>query len=385
MPAWSIGHTLPFRVISAEHLSDEGPAALARPRPCRWLSLANTIWPKIWRDIDHYRANPASMGYSHSWPKSVLVPRAAAMLTLWRHAEQHPGQWDPSEGPFSTSQVNLLTANNEGTVLTALAAWRLTQGVYRFDPDLYADLIDTPISGDLPWEVFFGLPEWCVYVETPQMKAQSGFFAFLECLPEPIADATFILYIVRDHNGYLSQCPILLTKAPLLQILTDMRKADDSPGHAHGVPTQKDHELHEQLRPMVSLLLYLCAVNAEIGTGAKRPTRPVAVKTKEGPRIFPPDRSTTWDIGCRLGAALRHAKEQPEAPPEEETTGGDQAEIAARSSPRAHIRRAHWHTYWHGPREEPEKRSVKLRWLPPIAVNVESVESLPAVVRKVRE
>lgn len=328
------------------------------------------------------------MGYPQGWPKSIFVPRAAAMLTLWKYAEQHPGPWDPSEGPFSTSPANMLTADNEGTILTALAAWRLTQGVYRFDPELYAALVDTPITGDLPCEVFFSLPEWCVYVETPQLGTQAGFFAFLEYLHEPIAGATFVLQLVRDHKGFLAQYPVPLRKAPLLQIITDMRRPDDAPHQAHAVPTEDDQELHELFRPMISLLLYLCSVNAEIGTGSRRPARPQPIKTKEGPRMFPPDRSTTWDVGCRLGAVLRHAKEQPEEPKAEQgevTPAADPSEVVPRGSPRPHIRRAHWHAYWHGPKEEPEKRSVKLHWLPPIAVNVESPESLPAVVRKVRE
>lgn len=385
MPAWSIHHTLPFPVVSAERLSDESPDARARPRPCRWLSLANKIWPKIWREIDRYRTDPKSIGYDQGWPKSVFVPRAAAMFSLWNYAEKHPGPWDRSQGPFSTSADNMLTADNEGSVLTALAAWRLTQGIYRFDPEIYEALVETPITGDLPWEVFFNLPEWCVYVETSQTKSQKGFFAFIEYNNASDAYTTFCLYIIRDHNGMLSQYPIPLSKAPLLQILTDMRKGANVPGPAHEVPDKGDYELHEQIRPMVSLLLYLCAVNAEIGTGTRGPIRPQPTKTKEGLRMFPADRPTTWDVGCRLGAALRHAKQPPEVPTEEAAPLTEQHEVDPRISPRAHVRRAHWHTYWHGPREEPDKRTAKLHWLPPIAVNVESVESLPAVVRRVRE
>ena len=31
-----------------------------------------------------------------------------------------------------------------------LAAWRMTQGIYRIDPTLYAALSETPIAGDIP-------------------------------------------------------------------------------------------------------------------------------------------------------------------------------------------------------------------------------------------
>ncbi|MFL9999371.1 hypothetical protein PQR34_49145, partial [Paraburkholderia sediminicola] len=55
-------------------------------------------------------------------------------------------------------------------VLATLAGWRVTQGVYRFDPTLYNALIATPIEGKLPTELLSRLPEWTVYIETPGMR-----------------------------------------------------------------------------------------------------------------------------------------------------------------------------------------------------------------------
>ena len=51
--------------------------------------------------------------------------------------------------------------------------------------------------------------------------------------------------------------------------------------------------------------------------------------------------------------------------------------------PRPHIRRAHWHSFWAGKWDEPEARVVMLKWLPPIPVNVQSVEDLTTTVRTV--
>lgn len=67
----------------------------------------------------------------------------------------------------------------------ALAAWRVTQGIYRFDPTTFDALWKTPVTGDIPTEVLFHLPEWCVYIPTPDQTWQgamlNGFFAHLEC------------------------------------------------------------------------------------------------------------------------------------------------------------------------------------------------------------
>ena len=58
--------------------------------------------------------------------------------------------------------------------------------------------------------------------------------------------------------------------------------------------------------------------------------------------------------------ALRLAAEAPEA------------DASPRQAPRAHIRRAHWHTYWvgEGSRIDPSKAQVRVRWLPPIPVGL---------------
>ena len=48
-----------------------------------------------------------------------------------------------------------------------LGIWRMTQGVYRFDPDLFEALWTTPVER-IPVDLLFRLPQWCVYIETPE-------------------------------------------------------------------------------------------------------------------------------------------------------------------------------------------------------------------------
>jgi hypothetical protein len=53
------------------------------------------------------------------------------------------------------------------------------------------------------------------------------------------------------------------------------------------------------------------------------------------------------------------------------------------ASPRHHIRRAHWHSYWLGKRDQRDARSAILKWLPAIPVNVTGVDDLTTTVRDV--
>lgn len=89
-------------------------------------------------------------------------------------------------------------------------------------------------------------------------------------------------------------------------------------------------------------------------------------------------RPAEWDVGVRMGSALRAAYQAADTA----SAGGEGA------SPRGHIRRAHWHGYWSGSikdgQGEPvpsEKRKFDLRWQPPVAVNLGTVEGMPSVVR----
>ncbi|RMF85262.1 MAG: hypothetical protein D6736_17640, partial [Nitrospinota bacterium] len=106
-------------------------------------------------------------------------------------------------------------------------------------------------------------------------------------------------------------------------------------------------------------------------------------KTKKGLRFFPPDQPRVWETGWRMGAALRAAQGPASA---EDVTAAPAAEgegpvSKPRARPRPHIRRAHWHSFWRGPRQGP--REVVVKWLPPIPVAVERKAPIVPTVRQV--
>jgi len=127
-------------------------------------------------------------------------------------------------------------------------------------------------------------------------------------------------------------------------------------------------ELSDTIGPMISVLLYLCSANAEMRDRSERrsrPSRPLPVKTKDGPRLCPPNEPTTWDVAYRIGAAIRGAMADEAR---RKDHGGTHA------SPRPHIRRSHWHSFWTGQKAKlgaRTERKVVLKWLPPIPVNVD--------------
>jgi hypothetical protein len=83
-----------------------------------------------------------------------------------------------------------------------------------------------------------------------------------------------------------------------------------------------------------------------------------------------------WDVGSRIGAALRAAKASHEVElTQDQHDRNEEGTIKERKRPRPHIRRAHWHTILSGPMTGARRRDV--RWMPPTPVNIEHGEIIP--------
>jgi hypothetical protein len=332
-------------------------------RPGRTLGTFSRLSPDAWKQVDELRANRKGLG---GWPDWCFIPLAGAYAIV-------------SKG---TTLPSIDQTRHVG-VLGALAAWRVTQGVYRFDPTTFCALWETPVTGDIPTVVLYHLPEWCVYVPTPEQKWQGaalhGFFAHLEHdVNDKRTELRFVLDLTGPGGDNLIVLPIHLGKGGVAGGVAAMVRES-----AHHTPVTVQtpdglvEELTDGVSPLVSLVLYLCSQAAEVrdgGGGDRRPVPPQPVKTKKGLRLFSPERPTPWEVGYRLGAALRTA------------LSGHASGVGpsgTHASPRPHVRRAHWHSFWVGQKALPDARSVVLKWLPPIPVNVQDAGELTATVRDV--
>jgi hypothetical protein len=188
----------------------------------------------------------------------------------------------------------------------------------------------TPLSGDLPVDTLFHLPEWCVYVETPGRRWAGrelhGFWAHLDYEVDGVADELRLVLdfaetpeTALDPDRGLLSMVLLLGEGSLADALQRTTESARRRAPVHGVATalpnlQANQSIAAELAPLVALLLYLCAENAEIGDGERRPVNPLPKRTKGGLRLFPPDTATAWDVGVRLGAALRQANRETRGP-----------------------------------------------------------------------
>lgn len=291
---------------------------------------------------------------------------------------------------FSLCEAEALSLKLEGfdkdrtfqpALLGALVAWRPTQGIYRYHSTLYEALIDTDLQGDVPSSSLLRMPGWAVFIETPPSENMLlpilGFWAYLSRLGKQ--NELELVALCRPgaeyHGADIDPARDLLTfslpignhpVSDLTRMMFERRARDE--GREYAVHDDTKAVIDHVVSAMLSLLLYLCSEQPDISGWTPPVPKPKFFGTKR--RWLAAKETSQWDVGLRIGAALDLSTKRMHE--ESASEGG--------TIVRPHVRRAHWHSYWIGKRGE---QTVSLRWLPPIPVNVNEMESLPAVIHPV--
>lgn len=308
-------------------------------------------------------------------PSAQVKQLERLFKNVWARVEQARVKYRPRHGYLSLAQAETImhkyldraaipadvdreAAHSQYSwQLLLLAAWRMTKGIYRYDPAIYGEVLDTPLDEALPCAVLRSLPEWCVYVETPgfvyEGAPRAGFFfsVFEGYNSFPVALAWF--------GAGTSPIPCPLEQTSIQQLRE--RFFRDRP------------TLEPAVHRALSLTLYLCARNADIGDGTQRPGNPDPTKTRNGMRTFPRDQVRTWDVGQRVAAQLREAVGSA-------SESSEDAEVQ-RARPRPHTRCAHEHRYWI--RDDDGEKVLVSRWVGLVNVNTKSADDLIETVRQI--
>ncbi len=148
--------------LSEPQPPDEVPRVT--PRQTRHLAQVTARYPDAWRAVERYRQMRGQD--VPAWPGWCYVPMAGAASIVR----------DGSDAPLSDEESSWVG------IVAALAAWRATQGIYRWHPEILSAVWTTPLDGEIPVEVLYRLPEWCAYLETPSVgpAALQGAYVHLE-------------------------------------------------------------------------------------------------------------------------------------------------------------------------------------------------------------
>ena len=319
-------------------------------------------YPNLNKFVNASLQSKEENGWCEPWPECVFLP-------FWFWASLVTGKTDDFTPSLKDAKITFGIFD-----ICVFGTWRYLQNIYKFDDYLFNDIINTELKGDIPIDVLKRLPDYCVYIETNNKIEdwQDGFFAYFN---GPSEDSLNFAFHVVSHKFKVSLPYFefsVSTKQTLAQALYALQQITEEQAGNYGIDKNKlqnliyNRENFSTVQKMLSLTLYLCSDKPDIcnprepGTS---PHRPEPKKVKGGMKLFPAQKPTIWEVGRNIGQALRNAARQPV-----EYQGGTHA------SPKAHIRRGHWHGYWTGPRTG--KREFTLKWLHPMLVNMarEAVE-----------
>jgi hypothetical protein len=274
--------------------------------------------------------------------------------------------------------------------ITVCCNFRITQQVISFDPTIaaclssvediaanYANTAGEPIPaemlGRLPFETFILVPN-IGPVQSYLVNCVKGMWG------NPDQVYLNIIARLQTPDGDVRQVPAATMISPGLSLSETIEETLEM-FRKTGVGEVSEIEDHYReitafvFANALPLLLYLCAENRELYMGSDEGPR--IVTTKKGKRLFARQSPNVMPAGMRVGAAIR-AYQQPDP-----HVVVDDSETGTGTTVVPHLRKAHWHTFWTGPRHDVSKRRRILHFLPPIPVNVDALNDLQAVVRPV--
>ena len=357
-----------------------------------FIRKMNNLYPNIWAAIKKNRENIYRLK-ENGRPVIMEFPSWMEMTTdLVHYTINHN---DAYREVLALSKAMgteyYMQRIEEITAMAPVYAWKKSKNVYRFSQELYNELIHQELDTSINMDVFFQLPQYGTYVETPGLKRKNreikGVLAYIELDSDANNRGLYCLnicYFPEDHfdpfidvfeyntDGHttlqMSFDNVLSSLKALHENVTDAEKLAL---YNKAMTCEENTRQVEESSPFLNLLMFLCSKEPDISEASKQETHHHGKHNKHT------DEPKEWDVGIRISRMLSRGKNSEQGNPEGNGLG---------SAKRPHIRSAHWHSYWIGPRDEtyPNRRII-IKWLPPIPINVRDEEALPVVIREVPE
>ena len=243
-------------------------------------------------------------------------------------------------------------------IATVVASyWRKCKQVYTFSREFYDMLVDMD-DFEIGWTLYDHLPYETFYLELENHESIEGIL--VKYTKEP---KRCILYTICGKEGKTHS---------INSGIIDPRKTGsyksffETEVYANKANMNAPEVVlvRKALAFLLQACMYLCAKNADIEENPNqrdiyRPSSTIKNKFSE---------IRKWDVGVRVIKA--HKAAQVVVEPKTNDTE------SARRRPRQHWRKAHWHTYWIGPRDE---RTKVVKFIAPILVN-DNNDDMPVVI-----
>jgi hypothetical protein len=296
--------------------------------------------PNLFKLLEKYLLRKHIDGFIDfdEWPEYCFAPFVFYIMYYMLEFEREGIELNLQEKSNRTEMVV-----SSSHIFVSMVPWNYSKSTYVFDKDLYNEIISMDLNGSLPIEVFYRLPEWSVYIKTHDMKMDGleldGFFCSIEVGYRPNKDRLAFIAIEKDLTPSYFSIPLDGTS------IKDIIFAEANPL----TPEQRVSEV-KFITPILSLVLYLCSGEPDlIKEKQLTDASKLFKKTRKGFRLFAAIKERTWDVGKTIGDTIREGRLRAK--------GGSVA---------PHLRRAHWHGYWTGPRDK--EQVFKYNWIPPVFI-----------------
>ena len=263
-----------------------------------------------------------------------------------------------------------------------LKKWHRYKQVYRFHKSLADRLAETNLNGFYP-TILENLPFKTFYIDMSAFKIPADLQpTYKDSTPDKnnILLGALVNIMRDDHSGDLETgelCPsyvmhMMLYSQPSRFAWTRyVYRADKKVGLKDGFPSGPIMDSLGDFVPafLVNAVIYIASNNSDIAPTPKR-------KAKRNPKINPrklllENSIQDWSAGYVIGPKIEKALQEYNT--EYEITG-------THNAPRPHVRGAHWHHYWTGPKDG--ERTLILRWVDETLVNCTDEKFLPITERR---
>lgn len=338
--------------------------------PLALLRRITAKYPSAWEEMEMFH-NACGSPPLPKWESWCYAPMAAAYAITMQDLQNN----------FE----NRMAVISDMQCIAALAPWRLSKEVYVIDPELQALLFDQADDLELDSEILLHLPYPCFYIQFSPAVTWNGIEyhgVFVHLEHDTITGDKELRLLYLSESGRTYGQPVHIESGTVAQSILRTR----TEAYENLPPDQHEYRralmLDDRRAQMtarfysqtVQLVLYLCAQNAEIAPNSEQAFVTRRSKTGEIKDRYAEIRK--WDVGTRIGNAVRAYRRSIETPPEPsaEKTPGTHA------SPRPHLRRGHWHNFWTGSKNAPADRKLILKWVAPTFVSTAGEEETPIVL-----
>ncbi len=260
------------------------------------LAAVECKHPKAWRQIENLRA--ARGRAIPDWPAWVYLPVAPIRYLV---TEDLTISDQPVDGQ-SRFAADCLR-------LAALAAWRMTKGIYRLDTSLQEELPRYAIPAGLLTTVLAKLPDWCVYIETPGMllgrQRLDGFFAHVDGEQGQSLTELHLAFGVEAPDGpELIHFALDLRTRFMCEAICDLGGVTASSRQGVvpvGPASSIRREVFAGLADFIKILVFLCGSRAVIRCASRWHVRMSDGTRASRIHAAPARQATRWQVSARDG------------------------------------------------------------------------------------